>query len=91
MKFNGVIASIGLAASHKLDTTVMPFILRGAMQTLRAHKPVVFCRLQTKAWKYGFEDDDIDRMLEKEGYAVKHEEVADPFPFKVFACQAQSS
>jgi len=31
MKFNGVIASIGLAASHKLDTTVMPFILRGAM------------------------------------------------------------
>jgi len=30
MKFNGVIASIGLAASHKLDTTVMPFILRGA-------------------------------------------------------------
>jgi len=31
MKFNGVIASIGLAASHELDTTVMPFILRGAM------------------------------------------------------------
>lgn len=31
MKFNGVIASVGLAASHKLDTTVMPFILRGAM------------------------------------------------------------
>lgn len=30
MKFNGVIASIGLAASHSLNTTVMPFILRGA-------------------------------------------------------------
>jgi putative YhdH/YhfP family quinone oxidoreductase len=30
MKFNGVIASIGLAASHNLNTTVMPFILRGA-------------------------------------------------------------
>jgi len=29
MKFNGVIASIGLAASHSLNTTVMPFILRG--------------------------------------------------------------
>ncbi len=29
MKFNGVIASIGLAASHNLSTTVMPFILRG--------------------------------------------------------------
>ncbi len=30
MKDNGVIASIGLAASAKLDTWVMPFILRGA-------------------------------------------------------------
>jgi acrylyl-CoA reductase (NADPH) len=30
MKFNGVIASIGLAASPNLATTVMPFILRGA-------------------------------------------------------------
>jgi len=29
MKFNGVIASIGLAASPELKTTVMPFILRG--------------------------------------------------------------
>jgi putative YhdH/YhfP family quinone oxidoreductase len=30
MKVNGVIASIGLAASANLNTTVMPFILRGA-------------------------------------------------------------
>jgi putative YhdH/YhfP family quinone oxidoreductase len=30
MKDNGVIASIGLAASASLNTTVMPFILRGA-------------------------------------------------------------
>ncbi len=30
MKVNGVIASIGLAASASLNTTVMPFILRGA-------------------------------------------------------------
>jgi putative YhdH/YhfP family quinone oxidoreductase len=29
MKINGVIASIGLAASASLNTTVMPFILRG--------------------------------------------------------------
>jgi acrylyl-CoA reductase (NADPH) len=29
MNFNGVIASIGLAASPSLNTTVMPFILRG--------------------------------------------------------------
>ena len=30
MKVNGVIASIGLAASPSLNTTVLPFILRGA-------------------------------------------------------------
>jgi acrylyl-CoA reductase (NADPH) len=30
MKDNGVIASVGLAASPSLNTTVMPFILRGA-------------------------------------------------------------
>lgn len=30
MQQNGTIASIGLAASHTLNTTVMPFILRGA-------------------------------------------------------------
>lgn len=30
MKVNGVVASIGLAASPSLNTTVMPFILRGA-------------------------------------------------------------
>jgi putative YhdH/YhfP family quinone oxidoreductase len=30
MKFNGVIASVGLAAGFGLNTTVMPFILRGA-------------------------------------------------------------
>jgi acrylyl-CoA reductase (NADPH) len=30
MKDNGVIGSVGLAASHNLNTTVMPFILRGA-------------------------------------------------------------
>ncbi|MEO8717369.1 MAG: hypothetical protein ABI423_04010, partial [Burkholderiales bacterium] len=29
MKFNGVIAAIGLAASPSLSTTVLPFILRG--------------------------------------------------------------
>jgi acrylyl-CoA reductase (NADPH) len=29
MKINGVIASIGLAAGFGLNTTVMPFILRG--------------------------------------------------------------
>jgi acrylyl-CoA reductase (NADPH) len=30
MKINGVVASIGLAASPTLNSTVMPFILRGA-------------------------------------------------------------
>jgi putative YhdH/YhfP family quinone oxidoreductase len=32
MKFNGVIASIGLAASPSLSTPVLPFILRGVSQ-----------------------------------------------------------
>jgi acrylyl-CoA reductase (NADPH) len=30
-KVGATVASVGLAASHKLDTTVMPFILRGVM------------------------------------------------------------
>jgi len=30
LKYNGVIASVGLAQSPKLETTVIPFLLRGA-------------------------------------------------------------
>jgi acrylyl-CoA reductase (NADPH) len=29
MKIGGTVAAVGLAADHKLNTTVMPFILRG--------------------------------------------------------------
>jgi NADPH:quinone reductase-like Zn-dependent oxidoreductase len=50
MKFNGVIASIGLAAGFGLNTTVMPFILRGVsllgIDSVNAPMP-----LREKVWK----------------------------------------
>jgi NADPH2:quinone reductase len=52
--YGGNVASIGLAASHKLETTVMPFILRGvnllginAVDTPRALRLEVWQRLAT--------------------------------------------
>lgn len=52
--YAGNVASIGLAASHKLETTVMPFILRGvnllginAVETPRALRLEVWQRLAT--------------------------------------------
>jgi putative YhdH/YhfP family quinone oxidoreductase len=51
MKVNGVIASIGLAASASLNTTVMPFILRGAsllgINSTDAPSP----ELRTQVWR----------------------------------------
>ena len=54
MDFWGSIASIGLAGSHKLETTVMPFILRGvnllginSSATLRPVRLVVWKRIST--------------------------------------------
>ena len=51
-KYGGNVASIGLAASHKLETTVMPFILRGvnllginAVETPRELREEVWARL----------------------------------------------
>jgi acrylyl-CoA reductase (NADPH) len=53
-KYGGNVASIGLAASHKLETTVMPFILRGvnllginAVDTPREIRLEVWSRLAT--------------------------------------------
>ena len=50
MRIGGTLASIGLAASHKLDTTVMPFILRGVsllgIDSVNAPMP-----LREKVWK----------------------------------------
>ncbi len=50
--YEGAVASIGLAASHKLNTTVMPFILRGvsllgvnSVETPRDMRLVVWSRL----------------------------------------------
>lgn len=51
MKVNGVIGSIGLAASHTLNTTVMPFILRGVsllgINSTDAPSP----ELEREAWR----------------------------------------
>ena len=54
MQYGGNVASIGLAAGHKLETTVMPFILRGvnllginAVETPRALRLEVWQRLAT--------------------------------------------
>src|SRR3954468_24638495 len=51
MKVNGVIASIGLAASASLSTTVLPFILRGAsllgINSTDAPSP----QLRTEVWR----------------------------------------
>jgi acrylyl-CoA reductase (NADPH) len=51
-RYGGNVASIGLAASHKLETTVMPFILRGvnllginAVETPRELREEVWARL----------------------------------------------
>jgi NADPH2:quinone reductase len=51
-RYGGNVASIGLAASHKLETTVMPFILRGvnllginAVETPRGLRLAVWDRL----------------------------------------------
>ncbi len=53
-RYGGNIASIGLAASHKLETTVLPFILRGvnllginAVETPRETRLEVWQRLAT--------------------------------------------
>ena len=53
-KYGGNVASIGLAASHKLEATVMPFILRGvnllginAVDTPRDLRLEVWGRLAT--------------------------------------------
>lgn len=58
--------------------------IRGGKETIERCKPVIFCRQETKGWKYGFEGDDIDRELAKLNYTVAHEETTTPFAFKVY-------
>ena len=50
MNYGGAVAACGLAASFKLDTTVMPFILRNV--SLRGVDSV-YCPLErrTRAWQ----------------------------------------
>jgi putative YhdH/YhfP family quinone oxidoreductase len=50
MKFNGVIASIGLAAGFGLNTTVMPFILRGVSLLGINSTDAPSAELERKVW-----------------------------------------
>jgi putative YhdH/YhfP family quinone oxidoreductase len=51
MKINGVIASIGLASSASLNTTVMPFILRGASLLGINSTDAPSHELRTEVWR----------------------------------------
>jgi putative YhdH/YhfP family quinone oxidoreductase len=51
MRVNGVIASIGLAASASLNTTVMPFILRGASLLGINSTDAPTHELRTQVWR----------------------------------------
>ena len=51
MKFNGVIASIGLAAGFGLNTTVMPFILRGVSLLGINSSEAPSAELERKVWE----------------------------------------
>jgi len=51
MKFNGVIASIGLAAGFGLNTTVMPFILRGVSLLGINSTDAPSAELERKVWQ----------------------------------------
>jgi putative YhdH/YhfP family quinone oxidoreductase len=62
MDFWGSIASVGLAGSHKLETTVMPFILRGvnllginSSATLRDLRLAVWKRISTDLRPHHFD------------------------------------
>ena len=56
---HGNIASIGLASSYKLNTTVMPFILRG-VNLLGIHSVDIPSALRQDTWKRIFSDWRLD-------------------------------
>jgi len=62
-EYGGNVASIGLAASHKLETTVMPFILRG-VNLLGINAVDTPRELRLEVWKR-LADDLRPRHLDK--------------------------
>ncbi|MBB1486593.1 MDR family oxidoreductase [Oceanospirillum sediminis] len=50
MKYDGRVATVGLAASHALNTTVMPFILRG-VDLLGVDSVMIPYERRVQAWK----------------------------------------
>ncbi|MGJ8668053.1 MAG: YhdH/YhfP family quinone oxidoreductase [Oceanococcus sp.] len=66
-KFHGNVASIGLASSYKLNTTVMPFILRG-VNLLGVHSVDIPSALRQNTWQHIFNDWRLaqpERMLQE--------------------------
>jgi NADPH2:quinone reductase len=62
---NGTIAAIGLAGGHQLETTVMPFILRG-VSLLGCNSVDVALPLRTALWQHLATDwhpSDLDALL----------------------------
>ena len=64
MKVNGVIASIGLAASASLNTTVMPFILRGASLLGINSTDAPSAELRSRVWQRLASDMKPPRLAE---------------------------
>jgi NADPH:quinone reductase-like Zn-dependent oxidoreductase len=63
MQVGGALASIGLAASHQFNTTVMPFILRG-VSLLGVDSVNTPMDLRQKVWRrLGAEGSSVQRDL----------------------------
>lgn len=57
--------------------------LEGAIEHIEKYKPVILAENKGKAWKYGFEEDDIDRLLAPFGYDMVEQIHSD----KIYACK----
>jgi acrylyl-CoA reductase (NADPH) len=60
-RYGGAVASCGLAASHELPTTVMPFILRG-VRLLGINSVLAPTALREEAWSRLAVDLDTDKL-----------------------------
>jgi acrylyl-CoA reductase (NADPH) len=60
-RYGGAVASCGLAASHELPTTVMPFILRG-VQLLGINSVLAPTPLRVEAWRRLAGDLDLSML-----------------------------
>jgi FkbM family methyltransferase len=61
--------------------------LNGAIEHIKRYKPVILAENKGKSWKYGFEEDDIDRFLEPFGYEMIEQIHSD----KIYVCKEGES